>query len=101
MDILDQVKQIRVELNSIKNRKQATNTMQQQYSGYIPPISTEQPSTVPIHVKRNKKIRRGKRIKNKFKNFIILYLNIRGIKQKIETLEEVYNKRNSKQQLYA
>ena len=39
--------------------------------------------------KKNKKSRRGKVIKNKFKNLKIYYVNIRGVKSKIDTLTNI------------
>ena len=40
--------------------------------------------------RRNRKVRRGgKRIKNKLKNFKILYSNLRGFKSKTESIKNI------------
>ena len=39
--------------------------------------------------KGNKKTRRSKRIRNSLKNLTILYVNIRGLKSKLDSLENI------------
>ena len=36
-----------------------------------------------------KKVRRGKRIRRKFENFKIYYVNARGVKSKVKSLQEI------------
>ena len=38
---------------------------------------------------KRKRIRKGQPIKNKLKNFVVLYLNIRGIQSKIKSLNNI------------
>ena len=43
---------------------------------------------------RKNKNRRSNKNKNRFKNFCVYYTNIRGVKSKITTLEEIVNEIN-------
>ena len=49
-------------------------------------INTNLPSTTTI---KHSKTRRSENMRNKMKNVSIMYLNIRGLKSKLESLKEI------------